>query len=189
MQFFNSSTRYGVVTKVFHWTVFLLFLYQYVVANIMLRISQSETFLGFTQGVLYNWHKSIGLVVLLVVLLRLTWRRTTRLPDWAESLSEWEKNASHWIENTLYVAMFVMPISGYLFVMSGDYGVMLFGRIALPNPIGKIETMAEITRWLHIITGWVILITLVCHVGLGLKHQLINRDRFLNRMLPFTHQQ
>jgi len=66
----NTRARYGVVTKVLHWTLFLLILNQFVVATMMLNTPQGTTTAGFTQGVLYNWHKSIGLIALAVALAR-----------------------------------------------------------------------------------------------------------------------
>src|SRR5882762_3834381 len=79
----NSAARYGPVTKILHWTVFLLILNQFVAAAAMLTTPQDETTWGFSQGTLYNWHKSIGLIVLAVAVLRYIWRRSVALPDWA----------------------------------------------------------------------------------------------------------
>lgn len=188
MQLTNSSKRYGAVTKFFHWVIFIGFVFQYFVATIMLRIAQSESFWGFTQGFLYNWHKSVGLIIFGLVIGRYLWRRLTRLPNWAPTLSKRERVWVHWIERILYICMFVMPISGYLFVMAGGYGVHFFGLYHLPNPIGKIEWLALIAEYTHWVTAITIVVTWFCHIGLVLKHQLIDRDRLLNRMLPFTHQ-
>ncbi|MEZ4555925.1 MAG: cytochrome b/b6 domain-containing protein [Caldilineaceae bacterium] len=102
MHWANSGTRYGMITKFFHWAVFLLFVNQYVVARLMLTTPIGATSLGYTQGQLYNWHKSIGLILLALALLRYTWRRTTRLPDWAATLSAGEKQLIHWLERVLY---------------------------------------------------------------------------------------
>ena len=187
MQWKNSQTAYGTITKTFHWLIFLIFANQYIVAFNMMRIEGSETALGgYTQGTLYNWHKSIGLIALLVALLRYTWRKTTRLPDWADGLSKREQQIIHWYERLLYAAMFLMPISGYVYVMAGGYGVHFFSRVHLPNPIPQGETLAAIARATHIGTGWVILAVLAVHVGLVLKHQLVDKDGLLRRMLPFT---
>ncbi|MBX2996916.1 MAG: cytochrome b [Caldilineaceae bacterium] len=187
MRWKNTSTHYGAVTKMFHWLVFLIFANQYIVAFAMLGIEQHETALGgFRQGTLYNWHKSIGLIALLVILFRYTWRKTTRLPNWAETLTRTERRIIHWYERILYIAMFIMPISGYLYVMAGNYGVHFFSRVHLPNPIPQSEILAALARWTHIGTAWLILIVLAVHVGLVLKHQLIQRDGLLRRMLPFV---
>jgi cytochrome b561 len=187
MSWKNSATAYGTATKTFHWLIFLLFLNQYLVAYSMLNTAVNETGLaGQTQGTLYNWHKSIGLIALLIALLRYTWRKTTRLPNWADSLSAGERKLIHWYELILYAAMFIMPLSGFFYVMSGGYGVHFFGLVHLPNPIPRWEWLAFASRWTHIITGWVILAVLTVHIGLVLKHQFVDKDGLLRRMLPFT---
>ena len=184
----NTATRYGFVTKCLHWTVFLLILNQFVAAAAMLNTPQGQTTAGFTQGTLYNWHKSIGLILLLVALARYIWRKRTPLPDWAPNLSAGEKRALNLIEPTLYVCMFLMPISGFVFVMTGGYGVNFFGVWHLPNFLGKHPAIAPIAEWTHKLTAVLLLATLLAHWGLGIRHQWRHRDRYLHRMLPFTHQ-
>lgn len=189
MQLKNSDNRYGVLTKLFHWLVFIGFVMQYFVAAIMLRIAQSESFWGFTQGMLYNWHKSVGLIIFGIVICRYLWRRFTNLPNWAAGLSSGEKNYIHWVERILYICMFVMPISGYTFVMAGGYGVHFFGVYHLPNPIGKVEWLALLAEYTHYFTAITIVLAWLAHMGLVVKRQFVNRDGYLRRMLPFTQQQ
>lgn len=188
MQLINTSKRYGFVTKLFHWLVFIGFVFQYFVASIMLRIAQADSFWGFTQGVLYNWHKSIGLIIFGIVIGRYLWRRFTPLPDWAPTLTANERSAVHWIERILYLCMFIQPISGYIFVMTGGYGVHFFGVYHLPNPIGKIAWLALIAEYTHWVTAITIVVAWLGHMFIVFKHHLFRRDRLLYRMLPFTHQ-
>jgi cytochrome b561 len=84
--------------------------------------------------------------------------------------------------------MFLMPISGFVFVMTGGYGVNFFGQWQLPNLLGENATIAPIAQWTHRITAWLIVFTLFTHWGLGIRHQIVYRDRYLQRMLPFTRQ-
>ena len=186
MPLLNSATHYGAMTRSLHWAVFLLFVYQYVGANLMTRIGSGKTLFGLTQGTYYNWHKSIGLVLLVLVLLRLAWRKLTPLPDWAPTLAPDERTISHWNETLLYGCMILLPVSGYLFVMAGDYGIKLFGWHDFPNPIGKRESLATLARVVHIMIAYATIVIVAWHVGLGLKHQIFDHDRFLARMLPFV---
>jgi cytochrome b561 len=186
MPLLNSAAHYGAITRFFHWAVFLLFAYQYVGANIMTRMAQGKTVFWLNQDQYFNWHKSIGLVLFALVVLRLAWRKLTSLPDWAPTLTPSERSICHWNETLLYWCMFLMPVSGYLFVMAGDYGIMLFGQYALPNPIGKQEGLAALARAVHIVTGYALVIIVGSHLGLGLKHHLFDRDGLLYRMLPFV---
>ena len=184
MQLKNTTTHYGGITKLLHWLVFIGFVFQYIVANVMQGLAESQTALGMTQGALYNWHKSMGLIILAIVAIRYVWRKFSRLPDWAETLTERERSFVHFVERVLYTCMFLMPISGYIYVMAGGYGVLFFGLFPLPNPFGEIDWLSSAAQIIHRITGMVILVALVGHIGLVLKHQFVNRDRLLNRMLP-----
>jgi cytochrome b561 len=184
MGLFNSQHGYGSLTKALHWLVVALFAFQYAAANIMLRMDDSGLALGLTQAAYYNWHKSIGLVALLVAVLRLLARRQGRLPDWAPTLSERERAFIHRAEQVLYTAMLVMPVSGFLYVMAGGYGVSLFGAVDLPNPIGDRPGLAAVAKWTHIASAYVLALTLAGHVGLVLWHTLVLKDGLLRRMLP-----
>ena len=97
----NTDTRYGPVTKALHWLLFLLLLNQFVVAAVMLNTPDGGTTAGFTQGTLYEWHKSIGLVALAAAAVRYLWRRTTPLPDWAPNLTDAENTVIRFIERAL----------------------------------------------------------------------------------------
>ena len=161
-----------------------LFAFQFAAANIMLRIDGDETALGLTQASYYNWHKSIGLIALVVAACRLLARKRGQLPDWAPTLSGSERTFVHRAEQVLYTAMFLMPVSGYLYVMAGGYGVNLFGVWHMPNPIGTHEALAIAAKWTHIAASYALLLALAGHIGLVLRHQLILKDRLLHRMLP-----
>jgi cytochrome b561 len=184
MVLLNTKEGYGTLSKALHWIIVALFAFQFAAANIMLRLSTSETALGLTQAAFFNWHKSVGLIALAVAVLRWLARRAGRLPDWAPTLSQRERGFIHYAERLLYTAMFVMPVSGFIYVMAGGYGVLLFGVIDLANPIGRQEALAAVAQWTHILSSYVLLGALAGHVGLVLRHQLYLKDNLLWRMLP-----
>jgi cytochrome b561 len=184
MAWSNQQHGYGGLTKWFHWLTVGLFAFQYLVGHLMVRTGGGDTALGMGPAALYNWHKSIGLIALVVVLGRVWARRQGQLPDWAPSLTVTEHRFIHRGEQVLYSAMFVMPLSGFVHVMAGGYGVLLFGLFALPNPLGSWPTLAGLAQWTHIGAGWVLAATLAGHVGLVLRHQLVLKDGLLLRMLP-----
>ncbi len=72
----NTAHRYGSVTKSLHWSVFLLVLVQYAGANVMTRIGRDSRVFGIGQDFLYDWHKSLGLVLLVLMVGRFAWRAT-----------------------------------------------------------------------------------------------------------------
>lgn len=181
----NTPDRFGTISRGFHWAVFILFVYQFFGANVMTRLGKAGTVFGMDSDFYYNWHKSIGLVLLVIAIARILWRRNTPLPNWHSSLTKPERKISHRLETGLYVAMFALPISGFLFVMAGGYGVKLFGVYDLPNPIGKIEPVSVIAWVTHVLLAYCALVVIAWHVGLGIKKHVYEKTGLLNRMLPF----
>lgn len=184
MPLLNSSSGYGAITKLLHWIVVVLFALQFASASIMVCIAPDGTALGLTQATYYNWHKSLGLLALSIAVLRLLARKSGQLPDWAPVLSGGERAFIHRAEQVLYAAMFVMPVSGFIYVMAGGYGVNLFGIFELRNPIGEHAWLASAAGWTHTLTAIVLGATLAGHIGLVLWHQLVLKDRLLQRILP-----
>jgi cytochrome b561 len=180
----NTPSGYGALTKVLHWSIAGLFAFQYVAGHVMTRIGPDTVVAGASQGGLYNWHKSIGLVALLIAVVRIVNRRMGELPPWAETLSDGERRFIHRAEQVLYIAMVAMPVSGFLYVMAGGYGVHVFGEWHLPNPIGSWPLVAFVARWVHILAAWLLLGAIAGHVGLVLRHQFVLKDGLLARMLP-----
>lgn len=180
----NSSDGYGALTKIFHWLIVVLFAWQYVSGDIMTGMERGQLVAGLNQNDYYNWHKSIGLVALAIAILRLLNRYLGKLPPWAPTLTGSEKKFIHRAEQVLYLAMFVMPISGYIYVMAGGFGVQLFGEWKLTNPIGKSETIAFWGKWVHIVSGYVLAAGVLGHLFVVLRHQFVVKDGLIRRMLP-----
>ncbi len=184
MPLLNSPERYGAMTKFFHWAIVILFAWQYFSGHTMTGMERGQLVAGLDQNTYFNWHKSIGLVALVIAIARIINRSMGKLPAWAPTLGSGEKVFIHRAEQLLYLAMFIMPITGYIYVMSGGYGVLLFGEWKMANPIGKIEWLRDTTKWIHIICGFILAACVIGHVGLVLRHQLFMRDGLLWRMLP-----
>jgi cytochrome b561 len=186
MPVFNSALGYGALTKLFHWLIVGIFALQYLSATIMLRTPAEATTLGLDQATYYNWHKSLGLVALAVAIARLVNRRTGKLPPWAPTLTALERMIVHRTEQLLYAAMFLMPLSGFIYVMAGGYGVRLFGLFDLPNPVPLSPFVASAAKWVHVASALLLLLPLGTHLGIVLGHHFGLKDRIIDRMLPVT---
>lgn len=179
----NTANGYGTLTKVLHWSMVILFAMQFIGGNIMTSIGFNSSFAGISTNDYYNWHKSLGLIAILVAIARIINRQMGQLPPWAPTLSGVERTFIHRLEQLFYLAMFVMPITGWLYVMWGNYGVNLFGVWEMPRPLSKDNTLRDIAKWAHIGAGWVLLAAMIGHVGLVLRHQFFKKDGLLKRML------
>ena len=183
MGLLNSRNGYGSMTKALHWAIALLFAAQYPGAWIMMRTPDGTATLGLAQTTYYNWHKSLGLLALVLAVARLVNRRQGELPPWAPTLSPLEQRLIHIVEPLLYGAMLVMPMSGYLYCMAGGYGVTLLGVTELWNPIGSWPLLASVARAVHVAAAFALLLPLGVHLGIVLGHHFLAHDGLIRRML------
>lgn len=181
MPLFNSAQGYGSLTKALHWLVVALFALQIVSALTMTRLGDDA---ATERDALYNWHKTLGLVALGVALARLWARRAGELPPWAPGLTTLDQRVVHHAERALYFAMFVMPVSGFVYVMAGGYGVQFAGLFALPNPIGRWDLLAGAAKATHVAAAILLGVALAAHLGVVLRHTLVLRNGLIRRMLP-----
>lgn len=128
----------------------------------------------------FNLHKSIGVTLLALILLRIYVRLTHQPPAFPASMKAWEKNVANLVHKGLYVLMVLMPLSGIIMAINSKYGIMWFGIplvAGLDNPDLR-ETFKEI----HEIVGFVLFVGIVLHIAAAFKHKLIDKDEVMSRM-------
>jgi cytochrome b561 len=131
----------------------------------------------------YAYHKWIGLTVFLVTILRLAWRFAHPLPLPA-GLPRWQRRGAAASHFSLYVLMLAIPISGWLFSSASGVQVIYLGLIALPNLVPKDDALAATLKSVHFALNFTLLALVLLHAGAALRHQFVQRDRVLARMLP-----
>jgi len=181
----NTPSRYGLVTKAFHWIIFVIMSAQFLVGYLLTRIDDDayESISGLTEERLFGVHMSLGATVLLLALFRLAWRLLTPLPAWAATLTSFERRYEHRVEQFLYFLMVAIPLSGMVAAMADGEALVFFGVLELPEFISDDSDLDDVTLGFHIAAHVAFFVAFALHVGLVLKHQLVNRDRLLNRML------
>jgi len=172
---------YGRTTRLFHWATVVAIVSQFIVGYSMDADDGQGRGRGrgrgdgsgrgrgrgrggdldvFGDNRLLTVHVLLGVTILVLTILRLWWRARTTLPPWAAGLSHMERTLAHWTERALYVLLFAIPISGLWLVLVSD------------DAVGA-----------HIAAHIAFFVVITAHVGLVLKHQFIDRDRLLRRML------
>ncbi len=180
----NTASRYGTVTKSLHWTIFILFTIMFILGFGLMGGDESTTAFGAEWDTIFDWHATIGLIVLILAIVRIVWRKTTPLPSWAPGLSKREQTLAHRTEQVMYVVMIAKPLSGYVLAGAAPHEIDLFGTIPLGNPFGESGGLNDVALAVHIVTGVAFLIAWVVHVGQALRHQFAKKDHLLERMLP-----
>ena len=138
---------------------------------------------GFRSEVLF-FHKSIGVTVLGLIVLRIIWRLVAGAPAYAEPLGRFVHTASRAGHLALYALMIAMPVSGYLTSTASGAPLPWFGLFTLPRLVGKDKSLAEATAWAHYLFAWTIAFVLVAHLSAVVWHAAIKRDTILTRMWP-----
>ncbi len=185
MAFFrNSSTSYGAVAVTLHWLIAIAILYMIWLGIYMTDAEDYEA---------YQLHKSLGITILALSLLRLIWRFVNPPPPLPAGMKGWERfgaRATHW---AFYFLMIFIPLSGWALASTSAFETKIWGAFDLPRLPGLAgldadarEAAGERIEGIHeTLAMWPIFILLALHVGAALKHHIWNRDNVLTRMLPF----
>lgn len=186
MRFRNGPGGYGFVTKVLHWLTLLALAAQFVVGYAIERADDLlqwavDRWLGSEQEMLLIVHAAIGVSILLLAAIRVVWRKATPLPPWADGLSAFERRLAHRVEQLLYLLLFLIPLTGLALVLGSGEDWDLGDHREWQAPWEVADQ--DLLLGAHITTHVVFFAALAVHVGLVLKHQLVDRDRLLNRML------
>jgi len=139
---------------------------------------------GPTQDALYNFHKSLGVLILILMAVRLINRLVVGAPMADPGIEPWQKAVSSIVHTALYVLLLAMPIVGYF--ANSVYGAStpFFGLFTLPKLVGDNQELATKLFTLHRWTGFFVILLALMHIGGALFHFVIRRDSVLHRMLP-----
>ena len=176
----GDATRWGSVAKLLHWTMAVGILATGVLGWWMVGLETSMAKIK-----VFALHKSIGLTLLALFLLRLLWRAVDRAPRELPA-PRWQQSAARAVHGVLYLLIAVLPLSGWLFNSLSGYPLQWFKLLNLPALSGKHPGFAPFMREVHEYLFWTLLLVLVMHAGAALKHHWVDRDDVLRRMWPLA---
>jgi cytochrome b561 len=140
-------------------------------------------------------HKSIGITVLALTLIRIGWRLTHAAPALPDTMRPWEKWAANSVHFVLYLLMLGLPLSGWAMVSASPlikvhptvlYGVLHIPAVPFPGlDSDQLHDTHKLLEKTHELLGWIAYATITLHVAAALKHHLIERDDVLSRMIPY----
>lgn len=170
---------YDRVAMALHWSIALL-----ILLNVPLGLF-SETIEAALGRSLMWVHKSIGLTVLALTILRLLWRLSHRPPPLPSEISGWRARAAGLTHAGLYVLMIVVPLTGWMRSSASGYPLRLFDLVEIPKfAIAPRSAAASAAATGHEVSAWAMLILMAIHVAAALHHHLVLRDAVLARMAP-----
>jgi cytochrome b561 len=179
MNWRNTSETFGAGSKALHWVVALLVIGLIGVGLYMTRLDPSPVMFQT-----YALHKSVGIVVLAIMVLRVLWCVSNPRPRALDTHKAWERHLAHGVHFALYVSLFVMPLSGWLMSSAKGFSVSVFGLFTLPDFIRPDEAMAQMMVTVHEVTAYMLIVLIGLHMAGAVKHHVIDRDGTLLRMVP-----
>ena len=184
-----ARSRYSSVAIALHWTIAAL-----ILTNIALGLYLGTLGTAALGSTTIMFHKSIGITVLLLSLARLGWRVIHPAPTLPAYLRGWERLAAQGVHALFYVLMIGLPLSGWAWVSSSPllklHPTVLYGVIpwpAFPFPgLGpdQMHAARKTLQLTHESLAWIACGAIALHVAAALKHQFIDRDDIVARMIP-----
>ena len=177
----NTTSRWGSIAQLLHWVIVALIITQFVLANM-----SEDLPLGMAKLAVLARHKSVGITILALAILRLLWRLMNPTPELPNTLRSWERVAAKVTHFGLYALLFAMPITGWIMSSARNFPVSWFSLVQLPDFVAPNRPLYDAMHQTHAILSWVLIAAAVLHVAAALKHHIVLKDDVLRRMLPFT---
>lgn len=179
----NDVGHYAMVAIVLHWLLGLSIFIMFGVGLYMSDLPFSPLRLK-----LYNYHKWAGICFLFFSVLRLLWRFTHRPPALPlaieQAMPTWQARIYHATHVALYALFFAVPLIGWAYSSAAGFPIVLFGVLPLPDLLAVDKEFAKQIKELHEISAFALVGLALLHIGAALKHQFVDRDKLINRMLP-----
>ncbi len=175
----GGRAEYSAFAKLMHWTIAFC-----VLAMIPMGFAMTRVPSGLLQNGLFTLHRSFGVLVAVLMLIRLGYRLFAGVPAPEPSLPGWQRIVSHLVHLGLYVLLIAQPIIGWVATSAYGAEISVFGAFTLPPIVAKDQELSKPLFAAHELIGYIIAGLVTMHISAALFHYFIRRDGVLQRMLP-----
>lgn len=179
----EKPQRYNAIAILMHWVVAIAIIAMIGSGLIM----TSELLEAFKRFELFQWHKSLGVVVIFLVTFRIIWRVTHKAPPLPDSIPAKEKRLAHLGHVLLYWMMVILPLSGWLLVSSSSLGIptIVFGGPEWPHIrfVEGNESVHEVAEFVHEFGAYAMIVLIAGHIAAVVLHKKKHKENLLKRMV------
>ncbi len=172
--------RYSGINQALHWLTVLCIVAVLPLAWVMANAKEGTAF----SEALYNWHKTLGSIVLALTAFRIVWRFIDKPPAYSRPIAGWEKGITHAVYWLFFLTLLWMPITGFVMTEFDGYPTKLFNLIQTPQLWPKNDHWGDVFGDLHALGQWFVYGLIILHVAGVVLHLIWRRDGVLGRMLP-----
>lgn len=175
----QALDRYHKISILLHWLIAALVFLMLGLGAFMDEIgNQSLKMAAFT------FHKSLGLTILVLMIIRLGWRWSHPAPALPSQMVSWERFLSKLTHGLFYLILILMPLDGWIMSMAAGHPVNFFWLGTIPSFVPESRSLAAIMAEVHEFLAWTLLSLILLHTAAALKHHFYDKDNVLTRMLP-----
>ena len=179
-----SHTHYSNTAKILHWTIAGAIVLQFVLAKLADLAGDKD--LAVRELALLANHKSVGITILALALLRLVWRIKNPPPQLPATMPGWQIRASHISHWSLYGLIILVPITGWLMSSASAYSVSWFSLFQLPDFVAPDPDLKKTFKDIHETLAQLLALIALVHIGAALKHAFFDKDGVLGRIVSAT---
>lgn len=183
----SVQQRYSKVAIAFHWAIALIIIGLIVFGLLMTNPNTPNRF------VLYQLHKSFGIMVLILSIFRLIWRLRHKAHPLPDGMKSWEITAAKFTHIAFYIIMIGMPLLGWAMVSASSLPIPteLFWTVPWPDMpfVPESKDVEGMLKMLHENIGKLTIALILLHIGAAMKHHFVNKDNVLTRMLPWARRE
>ncbi|NVJ59107.1 MAG: cytochrome b [Gammaproteobacteria bacterium] len=175
----NTKQTYGSFAKVMHWLVALVVIAMFAVGFWMVTLDYySEWY-----KVAPHYHKSVGILLAIIVVFRLLWRVLNPRPEALKSHAKWEIVIAHLAHWVMYILLFAIFLSGYLISTADGRAIEVFNWFGVPSMGEFIANQEDVAGEFHQYLAYFLIGLVLVHGAAALKHHFIDKDSTLRRMM------
>lgn len=182
MQWKNNASRYGHISLLVHWLVAIVVYGMFALGLWMVTLGYYDSWYHQAPEI----HKSIGILLFIVMAFRVIWRFISPPPKPLASYSKLTKVSSIIVQILIYIILFSILISGYLISTADGQPISVFGWFDVPALFTGAATQADTAGEVHLYLAWAVVLLSVLHAFAAFKHHFFDRDITLKRMLGFN---
>jgi len=172
--------RYSRLNQSLHWITALCMFALLPLAWVMVNAKEGTP----ASEAMFNWHKTLGAIVLVVTLIRIVWRFLDPPPAYPPAIAKWEQRVAHAIYWLFFAVLIWMPVTGLLTSAYGGHPTRLFDLVPTPQLLAPDKGLSGLFGGLHLAGQWAVYALIVLHLTAVAMHLIWRRDGVLGRMLP-----